>query len=846
MASTDIRGILTAFNPTLDFFAITAGDGRVKIWDTLSGQVHTEFADIASTHSTTTLQHKSINGHLALDYTCIKWFSLERKRKRKHVSSLLVLGTGSGDVLALDVAAGQLSWRITDCHPGGVRAIASSANVSSIFTAGADGMVCVIDFMTGNLLEKFKASTKAISCMCISPGRPSALKVNGKTLATAASQLKIFNCSNHKKIQKFAGHPGSVRCMVFTEDGKYIFSSAVGERYVAVWRLDGAKKQSACCVLAMEHPAVFLDSRCIDSGEHDMTSICVLAISEIGICYLWFGNSIEELRSAKATKISLSLEDMPMRNYKGALPSIYAAKLQGIQKAASGQVFLVYGLLVKPSFKKILVHSGTDVKLNVSHDGFLLPTSQALVKSRKGTNAQTVTALDRANAEDALLPIPKVFDSHEHEKEKALQKSLAKDVDDDLCRSSNDDSVVMEDDMAQSETDGLCMEDLLRSLGMLSSESDYESNIELCSKLLKGIDLEATIPAKKIRAAVLSVEPREAFILLKALLAAWESRSSSGKYILPWIYGILVNHAHNVIAEKSDTHTLDSLDKEFELFSATFQITNSRAETLQPLLQLSGRLQLVTSQIDKASQTLGHPVHELQTEESEDEEEDEYYHEGDDTSEITMCHIHGWGWILLKYGSIIVSVPVSGMVVARTESVSVVRQMVCMGDGAASGGGCWGGDSNGRLACGGSGCIASRVVAFLFGSGSVCLDGVSSILEQIVAFFFVFLIALTTCSGSAHPTICLFDLLYATLAVHSDLYLCDTRKWIMDGERVNGICLYMPRTGKEYAKGKRCGKCKESFCFSGQGERDNCYRCLIGPRKRGDDSGKNSQILRGH
>ncbi|KAK8470978.1 hypothetical protein PHAVU_003G108800 [Phaseolus vulgaris] len=619
MASTDVRGILTAFNPSQDFFAITAGDGRVKIWDALSGQVQTEFADIASSHSTTTSQHKSINGHLALDYTCIKWFSFERKRKRKHVSSLLVLGTGSGDVLALDVDAGHLSWRITDCHPGGVRAIASSANVSSIYTAGADGMVCVIDFMTGNLLEKFKASTKAVSCMSVSP--------DGKTLATAAAQLKIFNCSNHKKIQKFSGHPGSVRCMVFTEDGKYILSSAVGERYVAVWRIDGAKKQSASCVFAMEHPAVFLDSSCIASGEQDKTGICVLAISEIGICYLWFGNSIEELRNAKATKISLSLEDMPSKNFRGTLPAIYAAKLQGIQKPASGQVFLVYGLLVKPSFRKILVHSGTDVKLNVSRDGVLLPTSQALVKSKKGTKAQTVTALDRANAEDALLPIPKVF-SHENEKEKAFQKSLDKDTIDDLHRSSNDDSVEMEDDVAHSETKELCMEDLLKSLGILSNESEYASNVELCSKLLKGIDVEATVPVKKIRAAVLSMERSKAFMLLEALLAAWESRSSSGKYILPWIYSILVNHAHNVIAEESDTLKLDSLDK----------ITNFRGAALQPLLQLSGRLQLVTSQIDKTSQSISHSVHELQTEESEEDEDetkDEYYHEGDDTSEIS-------------------------------------------------------------------------------------------------------------------------------------------------------------------------------------------------------------------
>ncbi|KAG5038907.1 hypothetical protein JHK86_019747 [Glycine max] len=688
MASTDVRGILTAFNPSLDFFAITAGDGRVKIWDTLKGQVHTEFADITSTHSTaTTLHHKSsINGHLALDYTCIKWFSFEKKRKRKHISSLLVLGTGGGDVLALDVASAQLTWRLTDCHPGGVRAIASSANVSSIYTAGVDGMVCVIDFMTGNLLEKFKASTKPVSCMSVSPGIypsqllyksscfggrrrnqseldicvcesklkrasvnhdldespicryittvlitdlviASLLKSDGNTLATAAAQLKIFNCSNHKKIQKFSGHPGSVRCMLFTEDGKYVLSSAVGERYVAVWRIDGAKKQSASCVLAMEHPAVFLDSRCIDSGEHDEAGICVLAISEIGICYLWFGNSIEELRNAKPTKISLSLEDMPSRNYKGALPAIYAAKLQGIQKPASGQVFLVYGLLVKPSFRKILVHSGADIKLNVSHDGVLLPMSQSLVKYKKGTNAQTATALDRANAEDALLPIPKVFDSHE--KEKAFQNSLDKDVIDDFHRSSKDDSVEIEDDMAQSEIDVICMEDRMRSLGMISSESDYASNIELCCKLLKGIDLEATIPVKKIRAAVLSMKSTKAWKLLEVLLAAWKSRSSSGKYILPWIYSILVNHDLNHIPRQYVTCTLNSLDK----------ITNFRGATHQPLLQLSGRLQLLTSQIEKASQTISHPVHELQMQESEDEDEDEvedeYYHEEDDGSEMS-------------------------------------------------------------------------------------------------------------------------------------------------------------------------------------------------------------------
>lgn len=50
----------------------------------------------------------------------------------------------------------------------------------------------------------------------------------------------------------------------------------------------------------------------------------------------------------------------------------------------------------------------------------------------------TVSALDRANAEDALLPIPKIFDLRE--RENSSQDSLDKSVVDDLVRSSKTDS----------------------------------------------------------------------------------------------------------------------------------------------------------------------------------------------------------------------------------------------------------------------------------------------------------------------------------------------------------------------------------------------------------------------
>lgn len=175
--------------------------------------------------------------------------------------------------------------------------------------------------------------------------------------------------------------------MIFSDDGKYVLSSAAGERYVAIWRIDGGKKQSVCCFLAMDHPAVFLDCRSIATGDTDDASLCILAISEMGVCYFWFGNSIKELHNSKPTKICISYDDTVPKKHKGALPNIFAAKLQSVAKPGFGHVFLAYGLLVKPLFEKVLVQSGTDVKLSSSRDGILLPISQ-LHKSKKATDIQ--------------------------------------------------------------------------------------------------------------------------------------------------------------------------------------------------------------------------------------------------------------------------------------------------------------------------------------------------------------------------------------------------------------------------------------------------------------------------
>ncbi|XP_030441090.2 uncharacterized protein LOC115663209 isoform X3 [Syzygium oleosum] len=609
MSSSNIRDLLTAFSPSSEFFAISSGDGRIKIWDTLKGQIQTEFADIAANDRTDVFM-KPDRGHLSVDYTCMKWLDLGKQRKRKHGGSLIVLGTGGGDVLALDVASGELRWRISDCHPGGVTAISFSGQGSRAYTGGADGMICEIDPMTGNSLKRFRTSTKAISAISVSS--------DGSVLASASAQVKIYSCSGHKKIQKFSGHPGAVRSMIFTNDGKYVLSCAAGERYIAVWQVDGSKTHSASCTLSMEHPAVYLDSKYIGNGEEDLKGLYVLALTETGVCYFWFGQNTEELRDSIPAKVSLSIEDSLLKNHHGA-PTILAAKLQGIPSRASGHIFISHGLLVKPLFQKILVHSGKNMKLNSSLDGILLPTGQSLVRAKRGQDVsnKAVTALDRANAEDALLPVPTFSDLGERKKPNQYSgidpDEVIADIVNSRSRAKSLESEQMHDDDFEVGTSTVCLEDQLRSLGFISGNDGSLHRSAPDPAFLKDINLEVNLSNKKMRDTILSMGASDAYNLLRKLLALWQSRSSNAKLVLPWISRILVIHSDYVLSQEPMTELLYSLGK----------TAKARGAAIRPLLQLVGRLQLVVTQIDKATHNQTRDsLQERQADESDDEDED--------------------------------------------------------------------------------------------------------------------------------------------------------------------------------------------------------------------------------
>ncbi|XP_031486642.1 uncharacterized protein LOC116255050 [Nymphaea colorata] len=642
MGSRNLKDLLTSFSSSAEFLAICSGDGRIKIWDALKGQIQTEFSDITSTASDeSNLYTQSEKGHLSLDYRCMKWVTVyKEKKKKKHPTSLLVLGTGSGDVFAFDVSAGQLKWRVNDCHPGGVNAISFSSHNSCLYTAGADGMVCQLDSSTGGLLERFRSSKRAVSSIAVSS--------DGNVLATAASQIKVFSCLDYRKTQKFSGHPVSVRCMIFSEDSKYIVSSGVGERYVALWKSEGQKEKSACCVLSMDHPSI-----CLDMKGNDLDGLSVLAISEVGVCWLWCGRNVKELQSTIPTKVSVSSsvpEASVLKGQSGSAPAVIAAKLNNSADIETMSVFAAYGSFVRPSFEKILMKRGTDVNLHATIDGVFLPLgiSKSVKKKMKHTE---VTALDRANAEDAILPIPRLHGFTEKKRGRD-KENLSLDLKQAAVIPDRDvrdefESMDLKDRHGHLKEEGIptnYMEEKLVSLGILNKSNEHNYDRKTYKRISKGLPfysselnevqgydnlfIHGAVPLKKIRAAITSMSSADAYKFLKFLTTMLRSRSCSARHVFPWIHCILAVHGRHIIDEEPSHETLDNI----------LEVTQYESSSVQSLLQLSGRLQLLMAQISGSEaskdEVAAVPNHQsVDKNEGEDEDEDEDENGDDDEGE---------------------------------------------------------------------------------------------------------------------------------------------------------------------------------------------------------------------
>lgn len=608
MAPSSIKNLLTAFSPSGDYLAISAGDGRVKTWDTVSGCIRGDFADITTSFTGRDSAAGEVDGHLAVDYSCMTWNPAQRKGKKKPgkhgVSSLLGLGTGSGDVLLLDTALGQLKWRIKDCHSGEVKSLAFAKSGSIIYSAGADGMVCELDVNSGQLLEKFRASKRAVSCIAVSG--------DGSYLVAASAELRFFDLSSKKRLCKFTGHPDAVNALAYSDDDQHFISSSCGDRHVAVWQSDASTQGcSAACVLSMEHPAVLLHCT---GGFFE--SLRVLAVSEAGVAYAWHASSMEELSKVQPVKISVAHakgEASPAsKSGKRSGSVVLAARFIGKSERGAGSVLVAYGTIVKPLFDRIsLEGQGNHILLQTSQNGALLPALQNNVTVGKKGFQEAVTILGSDNAVDAIetrahLEFDEATPTKPSSKKKRrasmdlIEGSQATDMDREKSSDVDEGKVGGVDENEET------MEDKLKALGILEDGGTEDIDDRdakappkadslqiLVTQALRADDnalLEQCLcvnDEKVIANTIQRLQALDAAKFLQLLVLRIDGRTRRVLSLVPWINAVLLHHASYLMSNPSMQPIL----------SALYQVIDARLSVFRPLLSLSGRVDLIMAQI---------------------------------------------------------------------------------------------------------------------------------------------------------------------------------------------------------------------------------------------------------
>ncbi|XP_047139220.1 WD repeat-containing protein 43 isoform X1 [Hydra vulgaris] len=346
------------------YFALLSIDGRLRIWDVLSGKILQEFSSASTVESSC---------------TCLCWTrnrdpkekkKKDSKAKRKKLEEInnhdvpeypsLVVGTKNGTLFIYNPNIGEISTVFKEHHTDQVNCVSYFEGADLSYTCSDDGFIMEWSNRSGKATSKWKAGKLPIHIVCVDP--------KGEVLLSASNSIKLWSINTKELLMEFNGHSSSVSLLQFSafcsvqndpvisSDGYYFLSGSTNDRVVNAWHINCSKpnKEAIASYRLSDFP-IFLDTMVVEDDDQPL-KVCVGC--QDGRVH-FFENALngKAIRPIEAKK-TLDLIHKEGGNKSCATP--VALLNGGFEYSTEFSLRIVFGGTVNPSFQNYIYSSLED------------------------------------------------------------------------------------------------------------------------------------------------------------------------------------------------------------------------------------------------------------------------------------------------------------------------------------------------------------------------------------------------------------------------------------------------------------------------------------------------------
>ncbi|KAE8749538.1 hypothetical protein FOCC_FOCC003803 [Frankliniella occidentalis] len=542
----------SSFSLDAKHYAACDADGKLRIWDTQKNVL---------------LQEYTPNLHLTSPCSCLKWLctsndpdsgtpSKKKRRKSRDVGSdIIAMGTSNGRILLYSLASAGVEAQLEGGHRNSPVTGLSRYPGTSLYSCG-DSTIAEWDIVGKKVKSKWKTGDK-VGCVLVSP--------DGKYVLSAARSIKLWDSANHELLKTYTGHVSPVLSLTFISKAAlngdfYFFSTAKGDRYINVWSLNKKNSEKSAVV------AMVLESEPVGSvslyADEENGAVSLSAVTETGVVQM-FNHQLNGL-CPKPLKPHLTVQTATdsARGKESVEPipivsAVYILK-EELRIGYGTGTFLVFEnvvlncsekiqVLVRQDPRRAVLESSSDVTQAKVPDStkanYLLPTSSNAV----------VSGVKRSHSRKTEVPMEERLEN--------LSLSMARTDD-------RPTALPRADNLAQ------------LMLQALQSKDKTMLQTVLCRR-------EEDVIRNTVRRLPLQViEP-----LLKELTTLLHAKTATAQIGARWLRIVLSTHAAHLMANPSLV----------ELLAPVIGLVEFRLSLLPSLSRLSGRLDLISSQLDGAT-----------------------------------------------------------------------------------------------------------------------------------------------------------------------------------------------------------------------------------------------------